>query len=163
MAVSPCPEQGHRLHWPQHCWKLIGFGNWDKLHAFQVLVWGDFMHNCTVLMHARMVRNRLWKAVLLHCSSFFSLSFLLLDFTLKKNRKPYKKNTMENTGLTIFKIQLKPKQLKGALFCGIDCPLPVVSRIDFIQRCNVHSVPVILSRNTRYQENLTEVTKALCI
>lgn len=70
---------------------------------------------------------------------------------------------MENTELTIFKIQLKPKQLRSTLFCGIDCPLPAVSRIDFIQRCNVRSVPVILSRNTRYQENLTEVTKALCI
>lgn len=137
------------------------FWNWDKLHAFQVLVWGNIMRNCTVLMHARMVRSHSWKVVLLHCSSFFSLLFLLLDFTLKKNRKPYKRNNsaMENTELTIFKIQLKPKQLRS----GIDCPLPAVSRIDFIQRCNVHSVPVILSRNTRYQENLTEVTKVLCI
>lgn len=145
----------------QHCWELVGFGNWDKLHAFQGLVWGN-MCNCTVLMHARMIRSHLWKAVLLHCPSFFSLLFLLLDFTLKKNRKPYKRNNpaMEKTELTIFKIQLKPKQLRSALFCGTDCPLPAVSRIDFIQRCNVHSVPVIFSRNTRYQENLTRGHKS---
>lgn len=148
----------------QHCWELVGFGNWDKLHAFQVLVWGN-IHNCTVLMHVKMIRNHLWKAVLLHCLSFFSLLFLLLDFTLKKNRKPYKRNNpaMEKTELTVFKIQLKPKQLRSALFCGTDCPLPAVSRIDFIQRCNAHSVPTIFSRNTRYQENLIEVTRALCI
>lgn len=70
---------------------------------------------------------------------------------------------MENTEQTIFKIQLKPKQLRSALFWGTDCPLPAVSRIGFIQRCNVHSVPVILPINTRYQENLTEVTNALCV
>lgn len=74
-------------------------------------------------MHARTARSYLWKAVLLHCSSwFFNLLFLLLDFTLRKSRKPYKRSNsaMEKVDLTIFKFQLKPKKLKNTMFCGID-------------------------------------------
>lgn len=84
-------------------------------------------------MHARMVGSHVWKAVLLHCSSFFSLLFLLLDFTLKKNRKPYKRNNsaMENTELTIFKVQPNQKQFRSALFCDTVFYLQLAESISF--------------------------------
>lgn len=167
MLLFTSPEKGQRLQQLQPYWKLIPLGNGAKLPVFQVLVGGNTIHNCAAVMHARMVRSHLRKAVLLHCSSsFFSLLFLLLHFTLRKNRKPYKGNNsaLEKVDLTIFMIQLKPKKiLTSATFCGINGPLHAVSGTNFVQRYNIYSVPAFLSRNTRNQENLTQVKKALLI
>ena len=162
VTIYPSPDKEQRLHQLQRFQKLISFGNWAKLHVSQVLAGGNIMHNCTVVMHAIMVRSHLWKAVLLHCSSsFFSVLLFLLDFTLRKNRKPYKRNNSARSDY--FKDSVEAKQLKSAMFCGINCPLHAVSRIDSVQRCNVYSVPAFPSRNTRCQANLTGGEKVLLV
>lgn len=115
-----------RLHKLKRYWNSISFGNWAKLHVSQVFPHFPSFEEilCRKLYHCNAWWNYLWKAMLLHCSnSFFNLLFLLLDFTLKKSRKPYKRSNsaMEKVDLTIFKIQLKPKKLKSTIFCGTDC------------------------------------------